>query len=95
MVPRPQGLGYEMGAYEMPLPGIDNDGGASDVQATFAALNGDLTLQDGLTTAVTVYWGTNDCGITNSAWDHSRLVSANAQQGLVSTIVTSLVQLTS
>ena len=50
-------------------PGVDNGGGASDVSAVSATLNG--TLLDGVQAAVTIYWGPTPGGTDKTAWSHA------------------------
>jgi len=53
---RPQGDGYDMGAYELAAAAVETLS-AKDVLATSAALVGDLTSTGGAPTTVYAYWG--------------------------------------
>ena len=53
---RPQGDGYDMGAYELAAAAVEALS-AEDVSATSAALAGDLTSTGGAPTTVYAYWG--------------------------------------
>lgn len=68
-------------------PGVDNDGGASGITATNAALNGVLT--DGGQAYVTVYWGRTDGGTNASAWSGTNSVGLR-NEGAFSSALTGL-----
>ncbi len=53
---RPQGDGYDMGAYELAAAAVETLS-AADVTATSATLAGDLTSDGGAPTTVYAYWG--------------------------------------
>ena len=53
------------------VPALDNDGGASNVTANTATLDGDLTSTGGCPTYVWVYWGPTDGQNTNNKWANS------------------------
>ena len=61
-------------------PVIDNDGGAV-VDVGYATLHGNLTYTGGVATTVYTYWGDNNGGTTQGAWDH---VITNGTMGEVS-----------
>ncbi|NCA82365.1 MAG: right-handed parallel beta-helix repeat-containing protein [Opitutae bacterium] len=54
--PRPQGAGFDMGAYELAAAAVETLS-AANVTATSAALLGDLTSTGGAPTTVYAYWG--------------------------------------
>ena len=62
---------YATGETPQSAPTITNSTGESNVTATAARLNGELTDDGGLTTSVTVYWGDNDGGTTAGNWDNN------------------------
>ena len=63
--------GYVTG-YTATPPVVDNDGGASNVTATAATLNGNLVSNGGdSNTAVRIYWGTADGGTADTNWPGS------------------------
>ena len=55
---RPQGDGYDMGAYELAAAAVETHS-AEDVTATSATLAGDLISTGGAPTTVYAYWGEN------------------------------------
>lgn len=57
-IPRPQGSGFDMGAYEIATPSIATLS-ATDVTSTSASLVGNLTSDGGVPTTVYGYWGSN------------------------------------
>ena len=78
--PRPQGAGYDMGAYEydgFPTPTVSTDP-ATDVQATSAILNGTVTPRDSSTTIVFEYGPSDTYGETITA-AQSPLTGTTAQ----------------
>ncbi len=50
------------------IPTVTNATGASNIAATTAILNGNLTSDGGAASTVTVYWGTKDGGTTTASW---------------------------
>lgn len=69
-------------------PVVDNDGGATNVTATAATLQGRITA--GTPPPVTtIYWGTNDGGNVVSAWSNSVVMGA-LESGTFSTSLTNL-----
>ena len=52
-------------------PAVNNGSGATSVLASSATLNGNLVATGGATTTVTIFWGTADGGVDNTAWGHS------------------------
>jgi len=72
-------------------PEINNANGASNIKATSAKLNANLT--EGILANVTFYWGTTDGGTTPANWQSSQLV-VNATEGNFSLNISSLTKTT-
>ncbi|GAI46083.1 unnamed protein product, partial [marine sediment metagenome] len=51
-------------------PTVTNNGGESNVTASSARLNGEVTDTGGDNPTVHIYWGDNDGGTTAANWDH-------------------------
>jgi hypothetical protein len=62
--------GYDQNSALPPIgwPQVDNAGGATNILAATAWLNGTLLATGGAPTTVYVYWGTNDCGTNKASW---------------------------
>lgn len=75
--------------YSVP-PTISNDGGASNILATSADLNGNLTSTGTAATAVYVYWGTNDAGTVKGEWVNTNYFGVR-NLGLLTTNITGLI----
>ncbi len=69
------------------LPGVTNNGGASNVTTISADLNGYLTSTgEDATASVSVFWGTSDGGTNEFGWDDSNDLGTNTVGPLVTNI---------
>jgi hypothetical protein len=67
-------------------PTVTNATGASDITATGAKLNGELTSSGGEQTGVMIYWGNHDAGTPaglSGVWDSAKGVFAVGQDGTI------------
>jgi formylglycine-generating enzyme required for sulfatase activity len=71
-------------------PSINNDGGASNVTATTAILDGNLSSASGAVTTVYVYWGLSDAGTTKANWGNVANLGTNSAGGIVTDSVSGL-----
>jgi len=70
-------------------PVINNDGGAATVTTNSATLRGNLLSNGGSPATVSIYWGTNDGGVSSASWASSIPLGVLGE-GLFSASVTNL-----
>jgi autotransporter-associated beta strand protein len=68
------------------LPTVDNDGGASNITATTAILDGTLTATGGVPVTLYFFYGTTDGGAAWGNWNYTNLI-AGGDGGVASPVV--------
>jgi hypothetical protein len=90
---RPQGAGYDIGAYEFVAP-VVTISAASLVTSSSARLNGNVTVAGGNNPTVTIYWGTSDGGNVAGSWANNTPPTSPIQPQGVSAFYYNLTGLT-